>query len=327
MSTAKSTVLFTILLPVTRQYNLLSFSVESVLSQTIRSFELFIVSDGAGPEVIECANAFAKKDDRVRVFTFPKGQRHGEAHRHQALMQAQGRFIVGIGDDDLWFPNHLEEMEKLLRTADFGHVIHLGVDANGDFFTHEGNLNQDDCIKKLIETKYNFFGPTVCGYRLSAYRQLETGWSPAPDDIWSDLHMWRKFLVKKELICTTRLAVTALHFSNDVRRQFTAADRQAELRNWVEKIKSPNERDRICQQGLRLYSESLRVAFVSSEARRQAAEYRANAIENATVWKMTLPIRMIGKKIPYRFRRIIRSSLKLMWRSVSGKRYLTYFTS
>jgi hypothetical protein len=46
-----------------------------------------------------------------------------------ALLGPSGCYIAHIADDDLWFPNHLEELEKLLSKVDFGHLIHGYADA------------------------------------------------------------------------------------------------------------------------------------------------------------------------------------------------------
>src|SRR5947209_7445385 len=116
---------FTILLAVCRPPILLPFAIESVLSQTVKQFQLFVVCDGAPPQTIECAHEHARRDPRVKVFVFPKGERIGEAHWHEALMAASSPYVAHIEDDDLWFPNHLEELEKLLEATDFGHLMHV----------------------------------------------------------------------------------------------------------------------------------------------------------------------------------------------------------
>lgn len=247
-------ILFTVLLPIHRSPELLLMSVESVLSQTIQSFELFIICDGAPQSTIEYANTLMKKDDRIRVFDFPKGKRLGEAHRHVALMQAHGEYIAQIADDDLWFPNHLEEIEKLLQKVDFGNLTDTYVsDANNaDIYLEE--LDDPAVVTKMLTTPFNFFGPTVCGYRLSAYKKLVGGWSPAPQEIVSDLHMWRKFLATPGINYGTRFAITSIHLPAPCRKNMSIAERASENHAWSEKIKSPIGRDAIIQAILRRYA-------------------------------------------------------------------------
>jgi hypothetical protein len=47
---------------------------------------------------------------------------------------------------------------------------------------------------------------------MTAYRDLPCGWSPAPEDVYSDLHMWRKFLSRPALRAGSSFAVTTLKF-------------------------------------------------------------------------------------------------------------------
>ena len=53
----------------------------------------------------------------------------------------------------------------------------------------------------------------LAGYRLSAYRQLAEGSTPAPPDLWTDLHMWRKFLSHGQLTPGTRFAIQSATFA------------------------------------------------------------------------------------------------------------------
>ena len=123
--------LFTVLLPITRPPFMLPFAIESVLAQSVLEFELFIICDGAPPDTVACARDFARRDTRVKVFPFPKGQRHGEAHRHTVLEGAAGRYVAQIADDDLWFPDHLAELEILLSKSDFGNLLHVFLQPDG----------------------------------------------------------------------------------------------------------------------------------------------------------------------------------------------------
>lgn len=226
----KPAPLFTILLPVHRPPALLPFAIETVLAQTMPSFQLFVVCDGAPGETVDCARAFAARDPRVHVFPFDKGERHGEAHRHAVLARASSRFVAQIGDDDLWFPDHLEELALLLDRVDFGNLLQAELSPQGDVVVHLGDLADPEIRRRMCQEAWNFFGPTTAGYRLSAYRCLPTGWSPAPADVWTDLHMWRKFLQRNDLAFGTRFTVQAVKLSAGHRQHMTLDERVTEHR-------------------------------------------------------------------------------------------------
>jgi glycosyltransferase involved in cell wall biosynthesis len=246
----------TVLLPVHRPPALLPYAIESVLAQTHQDFQLIVVCDGAPAETAACADAYAARDPRIKTFARPKGERHGEAHRHAALMElGTGDHVAHIGDEDLWFPDHLEEIERLLADADFGHVICTFIHADGSVEALASDITAPDVRARFINKRYNCFGPTDCGYRLAAYRSLAEGWAPAPPDVWSDLHMWRKFLQRDDLAFASRAVVTSLHFSASERTAMSLAERAAENESWWRRLQDPDERHSVAERAIRSISQ------------------------------------------------------------------------
>lgn len=315
---------FTILLPVNRPPELLPFAVASVLGQSLQDFELFIVCDGAPEETVQEAEKLARSDDRIHVFSFPKGERHGEAHRDTALRQATGKYVAQIGDDDLWFPEHLSELERLMQTCDFGNLLQAEILPDGNFKVHFGDLADADTRRRMVETRWNFFGPSTVGYSLKAYQSLDVGWSPAPPDFWTDLFMWRKFLVRSDFTFATRPTVQCIKPSAVHRKNMTLAERQSETAALVERFADPAERQNFqtaCNEHLigDLKSESRRhadnaarqaqtVSAQQGKIRQLQAELdqlnqRHDTLLASTSWKMTAPLRAIGKLLQQLFAR------------------------
>jgi hypothetical protein len=240
--------LFTILLPIIRPPVFLPFAIEGIQAQTVADFELYVICDGAPAETAACAEDYARRDSRVKVFAHPKGERQGEAYRHSALAQSGARYVAHLCDDDLWFPNHLAEMEILLSTADFGNLLHVYVHPDGTIELLAGNLGRPETRRRMLTEKFNIFGPTYAGYRMDAYRRLPVGWAPAPTDIWTDLHMWRKFLAMENLTFATRAMVTAIHFATPHRVGVTLEQRKEEIGVHFAQIRDPRARDEITQR-------------------------------------------------------------------------------
>ena len=305
---------FTILLPVHRPPALLPYAIESVLAQDRRDFELFVICDGAPPETAAVARDYAAADPRIRVFEHPKGERHGETYRHQALMAARGEYVCQIGDDDLWFPNHLDEMAILLAEFDFGNLAHVEVLHDGEVVLFAGNLAHPGTRWAMKTEAFNFFGPTVCGYRLQAYRSLPVGWSPGPSDLASDLFMWRKFLACEGLRLGTRIVVTTVKFANQTRQDWSLEQRRAEIAAWAERLSNPAARDAIAQRALCRMSEAVlylsrqgeRKERVLKELRgkRQRIAYRSaqlkrklRAMRGSWSWRLTRPFRWLARRI------------------------------
>ena len=236
---ASHTPTFTILMPVHRAPLFMPLALRCVLNQNRRDFELFIICDGAPQDTVDFATAAARSDSRIKVFAFPKGERHGEAHRHVALAQDKGHLCCQIADDDLWFPHHLDEIERLLSKVEFGNLMHTYAPDETRFSANYHNLADPAIQRAMHERAWNFFGPTVVGYRLETYRRLPVGWSPASKDIPTDLVMWRKFLAMPDVVVGSRHAVTSLHFPASLRRDWPDERRLAEITRNANLMASP----------------------------------------------------------------------------------------
>lgn len=212
---------FTILLPVTRPPDFLPLAVESVKKQTRSDWELFIVCDGPPRATLEWAGEAAASDRRISVFDFPKGERNGEIHRHRALQSARGTYVAHLADDNLWFPDHLDCIERVLGNADLGGTLFVAVKPGGWLRTGD------------------FLALTQSAYRLDAYRSLPVGWSPAPRTGPSDQFMFGKFRAQPGMREARMSRMTAVHLGSDLRRDLPVEARRAEMQRWARRLDQP----------------------------------------------------------------------------------------
>ncbi len=309
---------FTILLPIVRGPELLEFALQSVAGQTIPGYELIIISDGAPRQTNAAAEAAASSDPRITFMAFDKGERHGEAHRHTALKQARGKYVCQIADDDVWFPDHLAQMARLLDDAEFGNTLQTYITQDDQPVGIFTDLAQQSVRERMIGTEFNIFGPTVAGYHRATYDRLETGWSPAPLGLWTDLFMWRKFLTMPGIKTATRFVVTALMFPSPLRKDWPIERRRAENARYVGLIQSDSWRDGLQQQVLReaarpSYDNALdliaarealnqaRVILARTQrdlsARAEAVEAELASIRASRAWRLTAPLRHTGERL------------------------------
>lgn len=87
----------------------LAAAIESVLAQTFDNFELLIVDDHSSDASVEIAEAYARRDPRIRVVV--NDSNLGQfAARNRAAQLARGQFLKYHDSDDLMYPHALVTM-------------------------------------------------------------------------------------------------------------------------------------------------------------------------------------------------------------------------
>lgn len=96
-------------------YNTASFiaeSIQSVLAQSYKDWELLIVDDCSSDNTDEVVMPYTS-DERVKYL---KNERNSGAavSRNRALREAKGKWIAFLDSDDLWMPEKLEKQVKFM---------------------------------------------------------------------------------------------------------------------------------------------------------------------------------------------------------------------
>ena len=113
--------LVSIIMPSFNTGKYITETIESVLAQSYKNWELIIVDDCSSDNTDEILSTYLS-DDRIHYLKNEKNS--GAAFsRNAALREAKGRWIAFLDSDDLWMP------EKLEKQIDF-------MDRNGYSFSY-----------------------------------------------------------------------------------------------------------------------------------------------------------------------------------------------
>ncbi len=228
----------TILIPTHDHGPTLRYSVGSALAQTVRDLEVFVIGDGAPDETRDLMEGIVRTDARVRYFDHPKGPRHGELHRHAALAGAQGRIVCYLADDDLFLPDHVETMDRLLRDADFAHSLPTGIHPDGSIDVWIIDLARTFYRRLMLSGRNRI--PLSCGaHTLAFYRALPHGWRTTPAGTHTDLYMWQQFLSIPGVRAASGMRPTSIHFPGPERRGVPIRRRVEELERWCRRLGHP----------------------------------------------------------------------------------------
>jgi len=108
----------TILLPYYKKENYVFQTIETILKQSFKNFELIIIFDEYFKKnhlVYEKLNILKKKDKRIKIIRNKKNLGVARS-RNRGLLQSKGKYIAFIDSDDLWHKKKLElQIQFMIR--------------------------------------------------------------------------------------------------------------------------------------------------------------------------------------------------------------------
>jgi glycosyltransferase involved in cell wall biosynthesis len=99
-----------IIVPTYNGVRYIAETIQSILQQTYKDFEIIVIDDGSTDETVQVIHSFGKK---VRYFY--QSNRGPASARNIGIQQAKGKYIALIDHDDLWLPNKLEKQVPILE--------------------------------------------------------------------------------------------------------------------------------------------------------------------------------------------------------------------
>ncbi len=104
-----------VVVPVWNGERTLGATLDSVLAQTCRDFELLVIDDGSTDGTAALVAALADREPRVQLHRFEN--RGLAASRNRGIRLARGAFVAFVDADDLWKPARLERQLAALAAA------------------------------------------------------------------------------------------------------------------------------------------------------------------------------------------------------------------
>lgn len=142
--------LISILLPIYNSQEILSECLDSILSQTYRSFEVVVVDDGSTDDTPALLTSYAKKDSRIKIFCFTENRGIVEALNY-GLDQCRGNWIARMDADDIMMPERLAV--QLANMTKYPNIDLLGAQVRifrEDKALTEGQLRYQDWGNSLL---------------------------------------------------------------------------------------------------------------------------------------------------------------------------------
>ncbi|MEA2019029.1 MAG: glycosyltransferase family 2 protein [Campylobacterota bacterium] len=136
--------LISIITPSYKSKNFISQTIDSVLSQTYKNWEMIIVDDVSPDNSNEIIEEYCKNDSRIKLIKLEKNSGPAVA-RNRAIEEAKGRYIAFLDADDLWIPEKLEKQLGFMKENDLAFTY-----SSYDLIDEEGNSLGNFTTKETI---------------------------------------------------------------------------------------------------------------------------------------------------------------------------------
>jgi glycosyltransferase involved in cell wall biosynthesis len=215
----------------------LEVAIASVLRQTVAEIEVFVIGDGVDDDTRRIVHQLCETDPRVRFVDHPKHVRRGEPYRHQVLTeQARGRIVAYLCDRDLWFSDHVEELERRLVDHDIATTLEFDFhDERPHRIRYRPGLDalaaQAPSQRRSAASRLS-----AAGHTLEAYRRLPYGWRETPPELATDQYMWNQFLDQPWIRATSSALPTLVYLKRGHHPGLPTAQRRALLVDWNRRL-------------------------------------------------------------------------------------------
>ncbi|MCP4107163.1 MAG: glycosyltransferase family 2 protein [Desulfobacteraceae bacterium] len=110
-----SSPVFSIIIPAKNAGNFIHEALDSVLAQSFQDYEVLVIDDNSTDPTLEIVNTYLSKfkQGQLKIMSSPPDHIPGPgAVRNVGLRAARGEFVAFLDADDIWVPDHLENVRR-----------------------------------------------------------------------------------------------------------------------------------------------------------------------------------------------------------------------
>jgi len=189
------TQLISVVLPIYNGEKYMRQSIDSVLRQTYKNWELLIIDDGSTDRTPEIAMEYVQKDSRISYHKNPQNMRLPRT-LNRGFSMAKGAYLTWTSDDNYYYPTALEKMYCTLENEKKHFVF-----ASCDVVDGEGKIVEVIAVNKnsgRIVVGHNTVGACFL-YSREAYQTV--GEYDPEMTLVEDYDYWQRICMRYEPAC------------------------------------------------------------------------------------------------------------------------------
>lgn len=145
--------LVSIIMPVYNSEDFLEASIQSVLNQSYKNWELIIVDDGSTDASLKIIKKFQREKSEIRLLI--NNENMGiAATRNKGIGAARGEFVAFLDSDDRWQPKKLEKQIAFMKkeAINFSCTSYFVSDEFGTIIGERNFIEKEVDYKELLKT-------------------------------------------------------------------------------------------------------------------------------------------------------------------------------
>lgn len=200
---------FSVVIPVYNKAKYLEKTLKSVLVQVFNDYELIIIDDGSTDESAEIIKSF--DNDKMKIFY--QENTGVSAARNLGIDKSTGKYIAFLDADDLWFPNHLEELRQLI--LDFPkcgmYCNRYKIKTNATHFQEISFRGINATFRGVVENYFYsnkpFRIPTASSLTISTKLLVTFGGFDKNKSNGEDVELWTKIALQSPVVISNQVTV------------------------------------------------------------------------------------------------------------------------
>lgn len=147
--------LVSIITPLYNSEGFISQTIESVLNQTYKNWEMLIVDDSSKDNGVNIVKKYQKKCKKIKLIRLDNNSGAAVA-RNEGIKLAKGRYIAFLDSDDFWHPEKLEKQISFMKKNDhaFTYTNYQKMNESGDLVEEIIESPSELDYKEALHTNY-----------------------------------------------------------------------------------------------------------------------------------------------------------------------------
>ena len=163
--------LVSVILTVYNRENYLRRSIDSLLNQSFKVWELIAIDDGSQDNSFEILQEYSLQNKKVKVLKHKNMKL--PLSRNRGINSASGKYITFLDSDDEYEVDHLQKRVELLEKNPEIDLLHGGVNVIGDEYVRDKNNPENFIHLSECTIGATFFGKCEVFRKLGGFRNLD----------------------------------------------------------------------------------------------------------------------------------------------------------